>query len=190
VSATISPGEVTLHAADPLVPRLRGGDPDARRALFEREGPRVWRLVYRLRGDYDVAQDVTQETFLAAYRKIGRYGGTGSLPGWLGRIAVNLLRDQQRTQRRRGATLARFPADEAADARTGEPFVQRRVHAAVDALGEKLRAVLLMHDVEEYTHEEIAEALGIAPGSSRARLSRARALLREALADLAPEDSR
>jgi RNA polymerase sigma-70 factor (ECF subfamily) len=190
VSATESPGEVTLHAADPLVPRLRGDDPDARRALFEREGPRVWRLVYRLCGDYDMAQDVTQETFLAAFRKISRFGGTGTLRGWLCRIAINLLRDQQRTQRRRSDTLARFPAAEAADARTGEPFVRRRVHAAVDALGDKLRAVLLMHDVEEYTHEEIAEALGIAPGSSRARLSRARALLREALADLAPEDHR
>jgi RNA polymerase sigma-70 factor (ECF subfamily) len=181
-----------LHAAaaDPLVPRLRGDDPDARRALFEREGPRVWSLVYRLCGDYDVAQDVVQETFLAAFRKIGRYGGTGTLRGWLCRIAINLLRDQRRTQRRRSETLARFPAPESADARTGEPFVQRRVHAAVDALGEKLRVVLLMHDLEEYTHEEIAQALGIAPGSSRARLSRARALLREALADLAPEDAR
>jgi RNA polymerase sigma-70 factor (ECF subfamily) len=179
-----------VHAADPLVPRLRGDDPDARRAVFEREGARVWRLVYRLCGDYDMAQDVTQETFLAAFRKIGRFGGTGSLRGWLGRIAINLLRDQQRTQRRRSDTLARFPAAEAADARATEPFVQRRVHAAVDALGEKLRVVLLMHDVEEYTHDEIAQALGIAPGSSRARLSRARALLREALADLAPENSR
>lgn len=179
-----------MHAADPLVPRLRDGDPDARRALFEREGPRVWRLVHRLCGDYDVAQDVTQETFLAAFRKIGRYGGTGSLRGWLCRIALNLLRDGERTRRRRADTLARFPGDEAADARTAEPFVQRRVHAAVDGLGEKLRTVLLMHDVEEYTHEEIAEALGIAAGSSRARLSRARALLRTALADLAPKDTR
>jgi RNA polymerase sigma-70 factor, ECF subfamily len=50
--------------------------------------------------------------------------------------------------------------------------------------------VLLMHDLEEYTHEEIAQALGIAPGSSRARLSRARALLRQSLADLASEDAR
>ena len=179
-----------MHAADPLLPRLRGDDPDARRALFEREGPRVWSLVYRLCGDYDLAQDVTQETFLAAFRKIGRFGGTGTLRGWLGRIAVNLLRDQQRTHRRRAETLARFPAHEAAEARTAEPFVRRRVHAAVDGLGEKLRTVLLMHDLEEYTHEEIAQALGIAPGSSRARLSRARALLRESLADLAPEESR
>jgi RNA polymerase sigma-70 factor (ECF subfamily) len=177
-------------AADPLVPRLRGDDPEARRALFEREGPRVWSLIYRLCGDYDTAQDVTQETFLAAFRKIGRFGGTGTLRGWLCSIAINLLRDQQRTQRRRTETLARFPVSEAADARTGEPFVQRRVNAAVDALGDKLRVVLLMHDVEEYTHEEIAQALGIAPGSSRARLSRARALLRDALADLAPEDAR
>jgi RNA polymerase sigma-70 factor (ECF subfamily) len=180
-----------LHAAaaDPLVPRLRGDDPEARRALFEREGPRVWSLVYRICGDYDTAQDVTQETFLAAFRKIGGFGGTGTLRGWLGRIAINLLRDQRRTERRRSETLIRFPAAEGADARMGEPFVQRRVSAAVDALGEKLRVVLLMHDVEEYTHEEIAQALGIAPGSSRARLSRARALLRDALADLAPENA-
>ncbi|HEX2208059.1 MAG TPA: RNA polymerase sigma factor [Longimicrobium sp.] len=179
-----------MPPADPLVPRLRGDDPDARRALFEREGPRLWSLVYRLCGDYDVAQDVTQETFLAAFRKIGRFGESGSLRGWLGRIAVNLLRDQRRTQRRRDETLLRFPVPGAAEAPSGEPFVRRRVHAAVDALGEKLRTVLLMHDLEEYTHEEIAQALGIAPGSSRARLSRARALLREALADLAPEDAR
>jgi RNA polymerase sigma-70 factor (ECF subfamily) len=180
-----------LHAAEPLVARLRGGDPDARRALFESEGPRVWRLAYRLCGDYDLAQDVTQETFLVAFRKIGGFTGRGTLGGWLGRIAVNLLRDHQRTHRRRGESLARFGDPHArAEPRTPEPFVQRRVATAVDALGEKLRTVLLMHDLEEYTHEEIAQVLGIAPGSSRARLSRARALLRESLADLAPEDAR
>ncbi|HEX2187524.1 MAG TPA: RNA polymerase sigma factor [Longimicrobiaceae bacterium] len=173
-----------------LASRLRAGDPEAKRAIFEAEGERIWSLAYRLCGDYDLAHDVVQETFLRAFRKADRYDGRGSLRGWLCRLAVNHLRDMQKVQRRRAAllVLAAAGAEHSAPPAAGEPFVRRRVHDAVGRLSEKYRTVLLMHDVEGYTHEEIGEALGIAAGSSRARLSRARALLKETLIDLAPEE--
>ena len=169
---------------DELVARLQAGDATARRALFDAEAGRVWRLCYRLVGDYDAAHDLVQETFIRAFARIDRYDGRGSLSGWLNRLALNLTRDTMRRDRRRGRWLTRGDDDAAtsrASAASADHESDRRVRAALDALPELLRIVVLMHDVEGYTHEEIGVALGIAPGSSRARLSRARSQLRERL---------
>ena len=170
---------------DELVARLKAGDGAARRAFFDAEADRVWRLCFRLVGDYDAAHDLVQETFIRAFARMARYDGRGTLRGWLHRIALNLTRDALRKDRRRGRWLARR-TDGVDDARAigieSDPEGERRVRAALDALPELLRIVVIMHDIEGYTHEEIGAALGIAPGSSRARLSRARSQLRERLA--------
>ena len=169
---------------DELVARLKAGDARARRAFFDEESERVWRLCYRLVGDYDAAHDLVQESFIRAFARIERYDGRGTLRGWLHRLALNLTRDAMRRDRRRGRWLTR--GDDESLTRVGEapaePDGDRQVRAALDSLPELLRIVVVMHDVEGYTHEEIGDALGIAPGSSRARLSRARAQLRERLA--------
>lgn len=170
---------------DGLVARLRRGDGEAKRQLFEAEAERVWALAYRLTGDYDLAHDVVQEAFMRAFRKIDRFDGRGSFRAWLARLALNYLRDRLRTDRRR-LLLARDSVQSriSAQAPDADPIFDQRVRRAVDQLPEGHRTVLLMHDVEGYTHDEIASALEIAPGSSRARLSRARRLMRELLADL------
>lgn len=170
--------------------RLRAGDAAARRWLFDVEGPPLWSLIHRLCGDYDLAHDVVQDTFVRAYEKIHRYDGTGSLRGWLSRLAINRLRDEQRTSRRRELALDRAGSSLASEnhGEPADPLLLDRVRQAVRTLSHPLRAVLVMHDVEGYTHEEIGDALGIAAGSSRARLSRARGLLRTWLADLKPEE--
>ena len=167
---------------DELVARLQAGDATARRAFFDAEAGRVWRLCYRLVGDYDAAHDLVQETFIRAFARIDRYDGRGSLSGWLNRLALNLTRDTMRRDRRRGRWLTRGDDDAATKGSASTDHESdRRVRAALDSLPELLRVVVLLHDVEGYTHEEIGEALGIAPGSSRARLSRARSQLRERL---------
>ena len=171
-------------AARSLVAGLRAGDRDAKRHLFETEGETVWRVAYRLSGDGDIADDVTQETFLRAFRMIGTYGGRGSLRGWLCRIALNVYRDERRTARRRssllaarGAELSEASPEVGTSSEPASPVVR-----VLDGLPEKYRVVIVMHDLEGLTHDEIGEALGIAQGSSRARLSRARSMVRQRLA--------
>ena len=169
---------------DELVGRLKAGDAPARRAFFDAEADRVWRVCYRLVGDYDTAHDLVQETFIRAFARIDRYDGRGSLSGWLHRIALNLTRDAMRREKRRGRWLSRDDDGDVtrAAAPAADPDGDRRVRAALDALPEAMRFVVVMHDMEGWTHEEIGQALGIAAGSSRARLSRARQQLRESLA--------
>jgi RNA polymerase sigma-70 factor, ECF subfamily len=169
-----------------LIGRVGVGDERARRELFAAYGERVWRIVFRLVGDYDDAHDLTQETFLRAFDRAASYDARGSVLGWLARIALNLARDDLRRRRRRRDILEARPHP-GPPVPGGDPLVAARVRAAVDTLSDVERVVVLMHDLEEYTHEEIADALGIAPGSSRARLSRARARLREALHDTLKE---
>ena len=166
---------------DDLVARLKAGDAAARRAFFDAEAEPVWRLCYRLVGDYDGAHDLVQETFIRAFARIDRYDGRGPLRSWLHRLALNLTRDALRRDRRRGRfVVRRAEHDDAADPRAGTERASG-VRAALDELPEMLRIVVIMHDVEGYSHDEIGAALGIAAGSSRARLSRARTQLRERL---------
>lgn len=162
------------------------GDHAAQRSVLEAHGEQIWRLLFRMTGDYDRAHDLTQEAFLRAFRKAGAFEGRGSLRGWLARLAVNLARDQLRKRRRRRVLLDRHPVT-ADDRPARDPLVEARVREAMEGLSEGQRVVVVMHDLEGYTHEEIGEALGIAPGSSRARLSRARKELRTALAGLRKE---
>ena len=166
--------------------RAGAGEHGAQRALLAAHGEEVWRLLYRVTGDYDAAHDLTQETFLHAFRKADRFQGRGGARGWLARLALNLARDDLRKRRRRLRLLERHTIEEPAPPRR-DPLLAARVRDAVEALPEGLRWVVLMHDLEGYTHEEIGEALDIAPGSSRARLSRARAKLREQLSELREE---
>lgn len=166
-----------------LLERITAGDAAGQRRFFDLHAPRVWRLLYRITDDYDDAHDLTQETFLRVFRKLDRYDPRGSLQGWLARVAVNLARDELRTRRRRAGRLNTVHnADESRS--PSDPLLRERVRAAVHELSYDERAVLVMHDLEGYTHEEIGMALGIATGSSRARLSRARRRLRDRLRDI------
>lgn len=169
-----------------LLARAGSGEHAAQRAFLAAHGESVWRVVYRFTGDYDAAHDLTQETFLLAFRKADRFRGSGTVRGWLASLALNLARDQMRKRARRLRLLERRPASEP-ECPPGDPLLSARVRDAVESLPEGLRWVVLLHDLEGYTHEEIGEALEIAPGSSRARLSRARAKLREELGDLRKE---
>lgn len=170
-----------------LVHRCLAGDSVAERGLYDAHVERVYRLVYRMAGDADLASDFTQETFIRAFDRLEQFRGDSSLATWLHSIAVSVaLNGLRKVQRIRGRTdniddtpgLSVQPVGFTADLRA-------RLHSAVDALSEKLRPVFLMHDVEGYTHDEIAGTLGIPIGTSKARLFDARAKLRLALAAFA-----
>ena len=167
----------------------RAGDPAAERALYDAHVDRIYRLAYRLAGSDDLAQEFTQETFIRAFERLHDFRGESSLSTWLHSIALSVSLNGLRKVRR--FHTRELDLDEAQahgwSAREAEPDLKARLTRAIDALAPGYRTVFVMHDVEGYTHEEIAAALGLQPGTSKAQLSRARAKLREALADFAGE---
>jgi RNA polymerase sigma-70 factor (ECF subfamily) len=172
-----------------LIARVRAGEPAAERALYDAHVDRVYRLSYRIAGDDELARDFTQETFIRAFDRLGTFRGEARFSTWLHAIATTVaLNGLRKVKRFRTRETGLDAADSVVSAgRTAEPDLKTRLHAAIDALPNKYRMVVVMHDVEGYTHEEIAATLGVEVGTSKAQLSRARAKLRETLADFAGE---
>ena len=175
-----------------LIDRVLAGDPSAERALYDAHVDRVFRLVYRMAGDLDRAQDWVQETFIRAFEKLGDFRGESALSTWLCSIAMSVsLNGLRKVKRFREREVE---LDDAAPvgvhAARGGSGPQDRLAQAIEDLPEGYRAVFVMHDVEGFTHEEIGRALGVQPGTSKAQLFRARAKLRQALADFARDRNR
>jgi RNA polymerase sigma-70 factor (ECF subfamily) len=172
-----------------LIARVRAGDGAAERALYDAHVDRVFRLAYRLAGDDDLARDFTQDTFIRAFERLGTFRGEARLSTWLHAITTSVvLNGLRKVKRFRSRETDLGDATEVSGgARLAEPDLKRRLAAAIDALPDGYRTVFVMHDVEGYTHEEIGAALDIEAGTSKAQLSRARAKLRDALADFAGE---
>jgi RNA polymerase sigma-70 factor (ECF subfamily) len=172
-----------------LITRVVAGDAAAERELYETYVDRIYRLTFRLAGDDELARDFTQATFIRAFEKIGSFRGDSSLSTWLHSIglsvALNGLRKTKRQKNREapmeeGMTIGATPVE-------AEPDLKERMARAIDSLSDKYRTVFVMHDVEGYTHEEISETMHIPIGTSKSHLFHARAKLRAALADFAPE---
>ena len=157
--------------------------------MYDAHVDRVYRLAFRLAGDDELARDFTQETFIRAFERIGTFRGESRLSTWLHAIATTVsLNGLRKVKRFRTRETALEAADGVAGGvRSAEPDLKTRLRDAIDALPDKYRTVVVMHDMEGYTHEEIAAALGVQPGTSKAQLFRARAKLRVALADFAGE---
>ena len=172
-----------------LIERVLAGDPGAERALYDGHVDRVYRLVYRIAGEADRAQDYTQETFIRVFQKLADFRGEASLGTWIGRIAISVaLNGLRRIKRSREREVALDDAPPVgALPREADPDLKVRLHRAIDDLPDGYRTVFVLHDVEGYTHEEIGSLLGVETGTSKAQLSRARARLRIALADFALE---
>jgi RNA polymerase sigma-70 factor (ECF subfamily) len=172
-----------------LIRDVLAGDPRAERALYDSHVDRVFRLAYRMAGDLDRAQEYTQETFIRAFARLQEFRHEASLSTWLTAIAISVtlngLRKVRRVQEREvglediGSLGRSVPQ--------AEPDLKQRLSQAISDLPDGYRAVFVMHDVEGYTHEEIGSSLGVHPGTSKAQLFRARARLREALADFAKD---
>jgi RNA polymerase sigma-70 factor (ECF subfamily) len=130
-----------------------------------------------------------QETFVRAFAQLGRFRGESALSTWLHRVTVSVVSNAMRKVKRFRARETDL--DEAntipAAARRADPDLRDRLHRAIDELPEIYRVTLVMHDVEGYTHEEIASVLGVAEGTCKSRLSVARAQIREKLAPFAKE---
>ncbi len=165
--------------ADDLVMRARSGDLAAFDELYRREVRRVHAIVLRMTADPARAEELTQESFVRAWERLGKFTG-GNFSAWMRRLAVNVVLDEYRARRRRhekeGAREAAprpVPAEPSGDALDLE--------RAIAELPPGARKVFVLHDVEGYRHDEIARMLGVASGTSKAQLHRARKLLRETL---------
>jgi RNA polymerase sigma-70 factor (ECF subfamily) len=170
---------------DPTVLAARAGDPDAFAALYDAHAPRVFALCVRMAGDRALAAELLQDVFVRLWEQLGSFRGDSSFGTWLHRLAVNVVLVHARGASRRRARVAGeadLPGD-LPDPGGQAPDVALRMdlERAIAALPTQARAVFVLHDVEGVPHEEISRQLGIAPGTARAHLFRARRLLREML---------
>lgn len=168
------------------IQRAIQGDEAAMRSLWSRHAPHVDAVVRRLVGhDLDLAADVAQEVWIQIFRALPQYRGDSQFSTWAHRIAVNRTLNALRKSRR----LAKIETEVEEDTALVDPDPDRSLMmATIENAARKLspgaRTVFLMHDVEGYTHEEIAERLGITSGGSKSQLFKARAKLRTLLAHL------
>jgi RNA polymerase sigma-70 factor (ECF subfamily) len=176
-----------------LIRRARAGDPDAFQRLVEEHLPRLWKVAWRILRHREDTEDVMQEVFLAAYRGLSGFRGESSLSTWLHRITVTRalnFRDTAAERIRRAAEPWAGAAGE--EFRAGGAWtppsplksletreLARRVARCLDQLPAAWRAILALRDVESFSYEETARTLGIALGTVRSRLARARIALRE-----------
>jgi RNA polymerase sigma-70 factor, ECF subfamily len=168
------------------IQRAVQGDEAAMRSLWSRHAPHVDAVVRRLVGnDLDLAADIAQEVWIQIFRALPQYRGESQFGTWAHRIAVNRTLNALRKTRR----LAKIETDVEEDTAIVEPEPERAlmlqtIENAATKLSPGARAVFMLHDVEGYTHEEIAERLGITSGGSKSQLFKARAKLRTLLAHL------
>lgn len=168
---------------DPLVRRAQAGDGRAFEALYRRCVGRVYALCLRLTADPGRAEELTQDVFVRAWEHLGTFRGDSAFSSWLHRLAVNVVfmaaRAANRRQRRVAASSRAADLDR--PAHESDPGMVIDLEDAIRRLPEGARTVFVLHDVEGYQHREIAKLAGIAAGTSKAQLHRARRLLREML---------
>jgi len=169
-----------------LIQRVKQGDPSAERRLYDVHVDRVFGLAYRMSGDATLAEDFTQESFVRIFDRIDSFRGESQLSTWVHRVTMSVvLNGLRKRNRQREFELGvedTLPFDRGVSA--GDPSLKLRLKKAIDALSEGMRAVFILHDVEGYKHHEIAELLQVPVGTSKARLSRARATLRDQISEL------
>jgi RNA polymerase sigma-70 factor, ECF subfamily len=161
------------------------GDPDAFEKLYRKYYKRVYSLCLRMLGDPTLAEDLAQEVFLQVYRKIGSFRGDSAFTTWLHSLTVNQVLMHFR---RRGVKLEQTVDDQELASVVDTPLGSTKRISIVDRLAldkaiaqlaPGYRAVFVLHDVEGYEHEEIAQMLGISVGTSKSQLHKARMRLRE-----------
>ena len=166
-----------------LIARVIAGDRLAGRTLYDTHAPRVYSLAYRLSGDAEKAREFTQDTFIRAFSRLSQFRGDAAFSTWLHRIVVTVVSNARRSELRMAREVELDEADGievfAAEA---EPDLKECISRAVNNLSDAYRMTLIMHDIEGYTHAEIAGILGVPEGTCKSRLSAARAQLRQELA--------
>lgn len=168
-----------VHLTDD-VRAAQDGDADAFERLYRANSSRVYALCLRMSGDPVRAGELTQDVFVRAWEKLGTFRGGSSFSTWLHRLAVNLVLGSHRSDARRRARVADGDAAEleSVPTRCAPAGMRLDLERAIATLPEGSRTVFVLHDVEGYTHDEIAQMTGRSEGTSKSLLNRARRLLR------------
>jgi RNA polymerase sigma-70 factor, ECF subfamily len=167
----------TVHEA-------RAGSVGAFERIYHENVGRIYALCLRLSGDPVRAEELTQDVFVRAWEKLDTFRGDSALSTWLHRLAVNVVLGERRSEGRRGQRVVTvedvtvYEKEGVGAAKVGERL---DLEAAMATLPDAARTVFVMHDVEGYTHDEIARLTGRAEGTSKTLLHRARKMLRERL---------
>jgi RNA polymerase sigma-70 factor (ECF subfamily) len=169
-----------------LIGRLKKGDPSAFEAIVRKYQDRIYNLCRYMLQDPENAQDAAQDVFLKAYKALKDFRPESSLYTWIYRIAVTTCLDYRRKSRRE--TFRTEPLSE--DLPSVEPLPEElyesgeipdSIQLALQKLPEKLKAAIVLREIEELSYEEIAEVLHTSPGTVKSRISRAREQLRDLL---------
>ena len=178
VAAVTGQGQLDEQA---WVQRARQADTAAFEALYRLHVDKVYGLCLRMTGNVAEAEDCTQEAFIQAWNKLSKFRGDSAFSTWIHRIAVNSvlgrLRKSRREQDRIRAVTEISPAPES----VGDNGNFEDLQQAVDGLPDGARHVFVLHAVYGYSHDETGEMLGIATGTSKAQLHRAKRLLAQQL---------
>ena len=168
-------------SGDELVARIHAGDAGAFEALYRQHAPRLFALSCRMAGSTEDGEDLLQEIFLQAYRKLGSFKGDSALGTWLYRLALNHCLDYVRSRQAKMNKLTEtLDADTSFEptARRDTPIARMDLERAVERLPEGCREAFVLHDVEGFDHKEVAGLLGIAEGTSKSQVFKARMKLR------------
>lgn len=182
-----APGSVAaappLAAEDlALARRILAGDDRAFDAFYEANVGRVYAVALRMSGDPAKARRLTQDAFVRAWERLGSYRGDSRLSSWLHRIAVNLVIESGRRRARWWRRLAPAEAGLAVgDDAARRPGLGLDLERAIAALPDRAREALVLRDVEGHSYVEIAALMGVATGTAKAQVHRARGLVREML---------
>jgi RNA polymerase sigma-70 factor (ECF subfamily) len=172
-------GEMSL---DEAVDRARIGDVGAFEELYRATVGRIHGLCLRMCGDSHLAEELTQESYIRAWKKLDTFRGDSLFSTWLHRVAVNVVLGHLRSAGRRSVfEVVDDQADQTHAVVRHNPQTTLDLERAIAGLPPRARTVFVLHDVEGYKHQEIADMAGMAVGTSKAQLSRARGLLRKAL---------
>jgi RNA polymerase sigma-70 factor (ECF subfamily) len=174
------PSKGSGEGAD-LVARCQAGDVEAFEALYRQHAARIYTLACRMAGSPEDGEDLLQEIFLQAHRKLGGFKGDSSVGTWLYRLALNhcldYVRSRQAKMSRITETLDAETSIEPA-ARRETPIAKLDLERAIERLPEGCREAFVLHDVEGFDHKEVGELLGIAEGTSKSQVFKARMKLR------------
>lgn len=174
---------------DPMsdVALAASGDRRAFERLYREHVDRVFSICVRMSGSRTRGEELTQDVFVRVWEKLPLFRGESAFSTWLHRVAVNIALNDRKVQgRERARTVEQDDDERDPDGTAGSvpaaPVAERLdLEAAIALLPPGARKVFVLHDVEGFTHEEIAQEMGVTPGGTKSQLHRARMLLREAL---------
>ena len=169
----------TTGDLDDVVRRAQQGDVDAFEQLYRVHSPAVYALCRRMVGDERESRDLVQDVFVRTWQRLPTFRGQSALGTWIHRLAVNVVLEQLRSAKRETLRFLDDADDALLPARTSEHHLDAAMDLdrALEQLPAGARSVFVLHDIHGYSHDEIAEMTGIAPGTARAQLWRARRAL-------------